>query len=400
MLNKKLNMIIKAAAASEKPAEIFFCIFILISTAVILICLSVIFPLWNNIDTKINHHFSKQVFKGSFGENVNEDYRKDTLKKFKSMSHITRIYRDCGQTDAYDLNGNFKDSVSVTYIYKGFVPKIIYGHLFKENETGTALIPAQLKDFDYDSGRLNIIDGKTLVGKTLKLDFDIEKTYDFKVVGVYDSTDPIYLEPGILIPIEDMRKIRKNLFSDEIKSKELTEDNSYIFNVDSIENAEAVKKEVDGYINTFPVGGSIDEDTYNTALVILIAGTAFLILLITVGAFMFLKNSVNSRTKELALYRATGYKTKHIFYILFAEKCILGLVSYIFGMLTAVLLNKFAVNPYLKELVGNTFMDMSAGFSVLNAVSVLILFLLIMAVVCRSAAKRSEKIDLTVLLRT
>ena len=126
---------------------------------------------------------------------------------------------------------------------------------------------------------------------------------------------------------------------------------------------------------------------------------AFFIVMVVFGFFMFAKNNVNSRTNELALYRSLGYKSKQIFYIIFSEYLFLGLISIAVGIITTMLLNSIFVNPYLFTLVGNTIMEMTVSITLTQIVFIIMLFILILLLVCRSAVKRSEKIDLTILLR-
>ena len=169
-----------------------------------------------------------------------------------------------------------------------------------------------------------------------------------------------------------------------------------------IDNAENTEKVLDDVLNirtAYRQPSLIDAETYNTALYILLAMLAFFILMVVLGFFMFVKNNVNGRTDELALYRSLGYKSKHIFYIIFSEHLLFGTLSLVFGVLITVLLDILIVNPYLETLVGNTIMSMSVGVNPMEVGVIFIFFAAVLLVVCRKGVKRSEKIDLTVLLR-
>ena len=117
------------------------------------------------------------------------------------------------------------------------------------------------------------------------------------------------------------------------------------------------------------------------------------------GFYIFLKSNVNDRTSELALYRALGYQSKHIFRILLFEYLLFGVISIIVGILLTLVINNAFVNPFLLNLVGNTLMEMEVQLSVLQELGIVVSFLIILLIVCNNAVKRSDKIDLTVLLR-
>ena len=112
-----------------------------------------------------------------------------------------------------------------------------------------------------------------------------------------------------------------------------------------------------------------------------------------------MKNNISNRTNELALYRALGYKTKHIFYIIFTEHIILALISIFIGIIFAFLLGNLIINPYIYSLLGNTIMEMTVKITIGEISTVILMIILLLFIVCKTAVKRSEKTDLTVLLR-
>ena len=143
----------------------------------------------------------------------------------------------------------------------------------------------------------------------------------------------------------------------------------------------------------------INVQTYNTAMYIFLATALLFIAFIIVGFFIFLKNNISNRTNELALYRALGYKTKHIFYIIFTEHIILALISIFIGIIFAFLLGNLIINPYIYSLLGNTIMEMTVKITIGEISTVILMIILLLFIVCKTAVKRSEKTDLTVLLR-
>lgn len=114
---------------------------------------------------------------------------------------------------------------------------------------------------------------------------------------------------------------------------------------------------------------------------------------------MFVKSNISRRTEELALYRSLGYKSNQLFYIIFAEYFLIGIISIAVGTILAVLLDILLINPYLMNLVGNTIMEMTVNVSAVYVLLFLVIYLIVLAIVSIWTVKRSEKTDLSVLLR-
>ena len=169
--------------------------------------------------------------------------------------------------------------------------------------------------------------------------------------------------------------------------------------VDKPENTETALQELSDICNVYKRTDVINVQTYNTAMYISLATAVLFIAFVIVGFFIFLKNNISNRTNELALYRALGYKTKHIFYIIFTEHIILALISIFIGIIFAFLLGNLLINPCIYSLLGNTIMEMTVKITIGEISTVILMIILLLFIVCKTAVKRSEKTDLTVLLR-
>lgn len=75
--------------------------------------------------------------------------------------------------------------------------------------------------------------------------------------------------------------------------------------------------------------------------------------------------------KEIALYRALGYKTRHIFQVFAIEYLTNGIVCTVLGAGLWQLAAYLAVNPYLNTLFGNTIMAMALTFNLADALIIL-----------------------------
>lgn len=106
---------------------------------------------------------------------------------------------------------------------------------------------------------------------------------------------------------------------------------------------------------------------------------------------MFVKSNISRRTEELALYRSLGYKSNQLFYIIFAEYFLIGIISIAVGTILTVLLDILLINPYLMNLVGNTIMEMTVNVSAVYILLFLVIYLIVLAIVSIWAVKRSEK---------
>lgn len=400
MKNRNLNMILKSSVASNKLSTFLYCIFIIFSTVLILISVSIAFPLKANIEEKINNHISNRELVTEFKADASDELIKQNIDEIKKVEHVEKVYKMPALLGVSETSGELHDGYSFGFIHTGSEAVITSGRAFDESETGVALVPQNIRDFSPADNRVHDISGESLIGKTLVFVDECENSHKVKVVGAYSTSDPLYSGAQILIPQADLNKytdeVLKNASSGGLS---ISSDKSYIILIDNAENTEKALDDVLNIRTAYRQPSLIDAETYNTALYILLAMLAFFIIMVVLGFFMFVKNNVNGRTDELALYRSLGYKSKQIFYIIFTEHLLLGILSIAIGIITTILLNSIFVNPYLLTLVGNTIMEMTVSITLTQIVFIIMLFILILLLVCRSAVKRSEKIDLTILLR-
>ena len=400
MKNRNLNILLKSSVASNKLSTVLYCVFIIFSTVLILISVSIAFPLKANIEEKINNHLSNRELVTEFKADAPDELIKKNIDEIKKVELVEKVYKMPALLGVSETSGTLHDGYSLGFIHTGSEAVITSGRAFDESETGVALVPQNIRDFNPEDNRIYDISGESLIGKTLVFIDECDNSHKVEVVGAYSTSDPLYSDTQILIPQADLNKytdeVLKNASSGGLS---ISSDKSYIILIDNAENTEKALDDVLFIRTAYRQPSMIDADTYNTALYILLAMLAFFIVMVVFGFFMFAKNNVNSRTNELALYRSLGYKSKQIFYIIFSEYLFLGLISIAVGIITTMFLSSIFVNPYLFTLVGNTIMEMTVSITLTQIVFIIMLFILILLLVCRSAVKRSEKIDLTILLR-
>lgn len=127
--------------------------------------------------------------------------------------------------------------------------------------------------------------------------------------------------------------------------------------------------------------------------------TVFFVILTVFLFFIFLKSNIRSGTKELALLRAIGYKTRHLFRILLSEYIFFTVVSLGVAVGASYLLAYLVVNPYLDSMFGGTFMAMMINMPPLYLGIIIVGYFIVTISVCAAAVRRTRKIDLTILLR-
>lgn len=400
MKNKNLNMLFKSSICSNKLLSVIYCAFVVISTVLIIVTISITLPLNENITDKVSNHVSNREAIIEFAEHYNNDYIPQAIDEIKGKKHIEAVYRMPAQLSVVEQSGALKDNYKFGFIHTGSKAIITCGRAFDESETEVALVPENIRDFDIADNSIHDISGESLLDKTLVFTDECNNSHKAKVVGVYSSTDPLYSGKQILIPQKDLNKYTDEVLENSpTAGMSLSKNKSFIILVDSSDNVEKIIEDVGHLGNVYRQQSLIDGDTYTVALHILIAILVFFIVMEVFGFFMLLKNNIDGRTKELALYRSLGYKSNQLFYIIFFEHFLLGVFSIILGIIITLILNAMFINPFIYELIGNTLMEMTVVISPVSVAFILMLFVIVLLVVCRNSVKRSEKIDLTILLR-
>lgn len=400
MNNKNLNMLIRSYVSSEKLTVSFYCIFTTLATILVLISVGIISPLKYNIDNKINNHILNREITAQFGKNMSDDEINDVIINVKNTEHVVDMYQVPAPLAVSEESGVLFSEYNLSYIHRGFTPTITNGKIFDESETQVAVVPETISDFNESEHKIVEINGGDLIGKTLVFRDECNNEHRAKIVGTYDTSDPIFTGKEILIPRQDLLDYNEAVLNSPQQGYvSISSDKSYKILIDDAKNTDSALSEVSDYCVAYKESLSFDADSFNVALYILIASLISFLALVVIGFFLFLKNNVDGRTEELALYRSLGYKSRHIFYILFSEHLLFGSLSIILGTAASVLICVFAVNPFLDSLVGNTIMAMNVNITIAEVFVIFLFFSVVLFVVCRKAVKRSEKIDLTVLLR-
>ena len=397
MKNKSLFVIVKASLKSNKALSAMFCFFVVVSFVLVFLAVEIVVPLGVNIETKLHQHILNREILIEISDVVSEEEHQRRLEEIRGIPHVTDIYTNPYSMFVSDESGILKNEYEISFVHKYYSPEIISGRIFDETEKSVAIVPAKFQDFDYEKGMMKEVDGASLVGKILKLKDMTDTVREFEVVGAYDTTDPIFNGKEILIPIAQLSECKQNL--DEAFPDRYQKVSAYIVVTDSPDNTEEVYEKVEKITNSYRRNLSVDVETYSIAFVILLAVSVLFVLLTIFGFYMFLKGNINARTNELALYRAIGYKSKDLYRIVLGEHLLLTAASIVLGVVCYYTLAYSLVNPYLYSFLGDTYMEMSVSTNPLYALAIAAGYVLITLLVSIAAVYRTEKIDLTVLLK-
>lgn len=397
-MRNKFAVLIKASVKSHKLQIIFFVLFLTISTILLNVLIGIIIPLSDNLENKISNHISNREVIIEFEEDIKENELNRSIKQIENLEHVVDVYRMPTAISVSEQTGILKDHYELDFIHKGYQVVIKEGRPFKENENNVAIIPHNLKDFNESNNKIEDILGQSLIGKELTFTDDLGNLHLIKVVGTYVNFDSLYSNKDIIVPRENLI-----FYNDELLHTEdnisLANNKSYIVQIDNYKNTDNVFEEVSKISNAYIPPSMIDGYIYHIALMILLISLVFFILLLIFGFYIFIKSNMNNRSSEIALYRALGYKNKHIFSILFSEYLLFGSVSIVLGILLTMVINKFFVNPYLYNMFGNTLMEMKISLSEVQKISVVIFFICLLLLICWKVVKNLERRDLTILLR-
>lgn len=114
------------------------------------------------------------------------------------------------------------------------------------------------------------------MGKNLIFADESGKEHKLKIVGVYNTSDPIFTGNQILIPRNSLIKFNNEVIANAKGSTSITSDKAYKILVDDAKNLESVQSEVSSYCEPYTMDLNFDSQSYNIALIIIIGSIVFL----------------------------------------------------------------------------------------------------------------------------
>lgn len=384
--------IAKASVIRGKAKTVLFGLFIAVSVFLLTAVVAFMRPLWYNVEHKINDHILNRecvVYLEDL-EQIPED-----TARIKETEHVKDVFFQPPQVEASDTSGELYGYYQLDAFHPGYEPIITAGRAISDTETGVVLVPEQFSDYNEAKKQTVQVDGKQLIGKELLMQDMSGNTHKLKVAGAYNTADPLFSGTQFIIPQKELYRFAQQceLITDKMRERYVVVADSYK-NLDSL--METLRKD---YPTNKEESLNFDVEPYQTAILMLSGMFAVFVAMILAGACIFISSCLKTRKKEIALYRALGYKTHHIFQVFAIEYLTNGIICTILGAGLWQLAAYLAVNPYLDSLFGNTIMAMSLAFNPADALIILAVFAAIILLACLQAAVKSNRIEPIVLLR-
>lgn len=305
----------------------------------------------NAIDTNmVNSLASREIFvavNNSEGKSY-DDY----LQYIRTLPHIEDVYKYIPEINAEVHNEELllQGEYSINSGPEKYFPRSVAGRNFSEEEKNVSIIPEKLYINNGSSMGMKIIQGKSLIGKTIEFSYKNETDsskyiYTCKVVGIYrnqlgDSVNKIY------IPLNDMYKIctdsgkyksSSNLLLTAIVDKQQSVETA----INEISSTNNISAKLSHPQNKNELG--VYEKVSKVSKYMVYSILIFLLLML----YICVTNMAVDNNKQVALYKALGYNNKHIFHIAFSESLIISIMGYIVGIVIAALADSLIINPFI-----------------------------------------------------
>lgn len=397
-----LNLLVKSSIKRNVGKNIFFLVFLAFAVVLTTVTVSVMLPFCDNVENKLNNHLYNRMFNVEIPSSTVDT----AIKKVNDTHHVQDVYTYLDSMSVSDITGSLESEYTMCSLVHEAAPLIVDGRLFRDDERNVAIVPDNIRDYSQSQRKLKNINGSDLVGKQLTFLTEGDD-YTVTVVGTYSLSDPMFTGKQIIIPEQEMKSLNDKI--------QLENNNSFIDD----EQYDGEKKSiftvlVDNHSNTDDVIENIsnqgidchkayklnfDTASYQVAAVILMIMFALLIVMVFVAVSAFVNNHIKSRTVEIAMYRALGYRSSNIFIILFAEYLVMGIIALAFGLGISLIVLQATVNPYLNEFLGQTIMTMTASITPINLLVMVCTIILIELLACLIATKKTNVIKLMILLQ-
>ena len=317
-----LNLLVKSSIKRNVGKNIFFLVFLAFAVVLTTVTVSVMLPFCDNVENKLNNHLYNRMFNVEIPSSTVDT----AIKKVNDTHHVQDVYTYLDSMSVSDITGTLESEYTMCSLVHEAAPLIVDGRLFRDDERNVAIVPDNIRDYSQSQRKLKNINGSDLVGKQLTFLTEGDD-YTVTVVGTYSLSDPMFTGKQIIIPEQEMKSLNDKI--------QLENNNSFIDD----EQYDGEKKSiftvlVDNHSNTDDVIENIsnqgidchkayklnfDTASYQVAAVILMIMFALLIVMVFVAVSAFVNNHIKSRTVEIAMYRALGYRSSNIFIILLGQ---------------------------------------------------------------------------------
>ena len=307
--------------------------------------------------------------------------RDEDVDKYGSDYEYTfeDIYKIDHVVDIYSLRKNEIYLTDITTYEDGAInfvrgteytlPKDVIGESFSEDDTGVAICPINfypylkkpnLYGFDY-----SFLDGKELIGTTFTVEGDIEDRVngevidtgedykkDFKIIGVYNSTDYVNSPSSCYVSAKDLDELYDVFWS----FRNPNSVSATIVKVDDRSNMSYVMQEISalGYRVTGPQMW-FDSGTPIIVKMVCNAIVAVVIIVTIVLTIAYVKKKVLDDSYDIGLLKALGYQKNDILKINVVQIIMIALAGYVVGLFIFELVYWFVSRYFYGYIVWNSF---------------------------------------------
>lgn len=142
---KNLNILIKASLKTHWIFSVFYFTFIFLSSTLILLSISVIFPLKSSIDSEITNHISNRELVYHSAENETSD---ENLSKIKKTENVKKVYPMPFREDVKCKSDNLNGAYELGFFHFDYEPVITAGKTIDENDKDTVVVPEKIMTVD------------------------------------------------------------------------------------------------------------------------------------------------------------------------------------------------------------------------------------------------------------
>ena len=397
-----------------------------IITTILLFIIILAFTIMFMVNQTINNLIYDSLSARNYTLVSNYSFEKgDILKEYaKNIDHVLDIY-DVNKESSIEVRVLPNQIINKNWTIELFgrsnstLPKIVFGKNFQNENSNVAICPLRLLmtgvDDEYFISKKDYVDGKKLLGQTIIIEYDeyfyksalgkgeIINQYQesFKVVGLYDNTT--FMSDDIcFVHYSDIKRIT------ETQNGNLEEYNTpsqYVtFNIaiDSNTNLSYIKEQLNDFAKNNNIAidliATITPDTELISSVttsVLVACTISLFLFLICFIIYTVKN-IESRKREIGLYKAMGYKNKQIYDIVLIEQFIITTLSFIM----AIILLFFCVIIF--KLIAKNYFYILLKFSInmpfLYFVVIYILIIILTYFISLLDLRKISKVEATVIM--
>ncbi len=325
-----------------------------ITVSICVIVLIGVFLFYNNMQRFINASENSNIEFRTLSVPRDKGEKDLGLSKIQNIEHIEFVYNSLYSQNTLDSNlknEKVDGMITLKVTSDAQLKKLTGKELLKNTDSGGIICP---KNFYPDSnvGDLKInekemIDGDTLIGKEIKVNYftrklhssiivrdeEIEQT--FKVLGTYNSKSIMEINNVCFVSYKDMIELLDRKIMMEINKS------SYYWYVivDDLNNVELVKAELKKIgMGTSNNQTSIDNNQVRTIkqmLIFIVVASVIALVSITT---LYTSKKLEQESYNIGLLRALGYKQKEISKSYLIENLVNSIIIIMIGSLLTALL--------------------------------------------------------------